>query len=166
MILDVSVLGCGNSLVGNDAVGLEVLETLRAHPPRFAGVSVRLVEAATGGLDIIEHLTGCDRAIVVDAILAGGLPGDVRVFDADRIPDPVEQAFSLHGIDLPHALAIGRALYPDRMAPVKVVGIEVGRPPEPTDRGLSPEVAAAVTAAAGAVHGLLEEWSREVVRDA
>ncbi len=166
MTLRVAVLGCGNSLVGNDAVGLEVLYALQEDPPRPRGLRIDFIEAATGGLDIIEYLENRDRAIVIDAILGGGRAGDIRVFDADRIPDPVDQAFSLHGIDLPHALAIGRKLHPDRMPPVTVVGIEIGKAPEPTDRDLSSAVADAVEEAVATVTGILADWSREVTWDA
>ncbi len=166
MTLKVSVLGCGNSLVGDDAVGLEVLRILEELSPEVPGLDIRLVEAATGGLDIIEYLRDRERAVIIDAILGGGQAGEIRVFDATEIPDPVVPAFSLHGIDLPHALALGRRLYPGEMPRVTVVGIEVGRRPEPTDRRLSPPVAAAVEPGAGAVLAVLHEWSREVCNDA
>ncbi len=163
--MKVAVVGCGNWLAGDDAVGLEVLQRLpdMLSSVDFPGLDVELIELGTGGLDVIDYLLECDRAIVVDAVLADGEPGEVVLFAAGSIPSSDQIPFSLHGIDLSQALTLGFKLYPEQMPRlVQVIGVDVGTAPEDFSFGMSEAVESAVLDAARAVIGRLEEWSDEV----
>lgn len=72
----VCLLGVGNVLMGDDALGPYVLEWLRARwefPPQVA-----LFDAGTPGLDLTLFLDGFDALIAVDAVKGNGPPGEVR----------------------------------------------------------------------------------------
>jgi hydrogenase maturation protease len=73
----VVVLGIGNVLMGDDAVGPHVVKVLEAgweFPPE-----VQVVEAGTPGLDLTVFLHEVEAAVVVDAVHAqGARPGEIR----------------------------------------------------------------------------------------
>lgn len=75
----IGVLGIGNVLMGDDALGAHVIKRLEAgwsFPPE-----VTLVEAGTPGAALPAHLEGLDAVVVVDAVKIRGAPGDIRVLD-------------------------------------------------------------------------------------
>lgn len=78
------VLGIGNVLMGDDAVGPHVVKLLEAgweFPPEVA-----VVEAGTPGLDLTVFLHGVEAALVVDAVHArGAAPGEVRRYDREAL---------------------------------------------------------------------------------
>ncbi len=103
----VVVVGLGNPLLTDDAVGLRVAELLAE---RLAGSPVDVLQSSWGGLRFIDLLAGYDRAIVVDAIEWGrGPPGTVyRLAGPDGIA--TVRAVSYHDLSLGSALALGRVL--------------------------------------------------------
>ena len=70
------VLGLGNPLLGDDAVGLKVAALVRERLDGAPGVDV--LEEEAGGLRLMERMTGYDRAVLVDAAVTGGTPGTIR----------------------------------------------------------------------------------------
>ena len=163
--LRVAVLGCGNSLAGDDAVGLEVLaELARCYAAdRCPHLEVELIEVGTGGLDVIEHILDRDRVIIVDAVLAGRPRGEVVEVPPGAMPEPDQVPFSLHGINVADAVAMARKLYPGRMPdPVQVVGVEIGERPKPFVQEMSGEVREAVEPACRCILDTLDDWSEEV----
>jgi len=140
------VLGLGNPLLGDDAIGLKVAAVLRERLAGDADVDVREEEA--GGLRLMEVLTGYERAIVVDAALTGGTPGAIRRMGPDEVP--TQRTALAHGIDLPGALELGRSLGLPMPSEVRVVAIEAVRVLEFRD-DMTPAVAAALEPAVEAV---------------
>ena len=145
------VLGLGNPLLGDDAIGLKVAAALRERLAGDADVDVREEEA--GGLRLMEVLTGYERAIVVDASFTGGTPGTIRRMGPDEVP--TQRTAIAHGIDLPGALELGRSLGLPMPSVVRVVAIEASRVLEFRE-DLTPAVAAAIGPAVEAVLAELE----------
>jgi len=77
------VIGIGNVLMGDDALGPFVIELLAAawEPDE----RLRLVDAGTPGLDLTAYLAELDAAVVVDVVKADGAPGEVRRYDRDAL---------------------------------------------------------------------------------
>jgi hydrogenase maturation protease len=151
------VLGLGNPLLGDDAIGLLVSAVLRERLAGRADVDVRDEEA--GGLRLMEVMTGYDRAIVVDAAVSGAVPGTIRRMGPDEVP--TQRTAIAHGIDLPRALELGRTLGLPMPSEVRVVAIEAQRVLE-FSHEMTPAVAAALQPAVAAV---LEEVARPAARD-
>ena len=131
------VVGVGNELRGDDAVGLEVARRVRERLPDAA-----VVETEGEPTRLLDLWDGSPAVVVVDAATGTGDPGTVTVFDAAASPLP--QAFfgtSTHHFSLGEAVELGRALgrLPARVHVVAVEGaqFETGAP-------LSPAVAAAI----------------------
>jgi hydrogenase maturation protease len=140
------VLGLGNPLLGDDAIGLQVAAAVRERLAGRDDVEVRLEEA--GGLRLMEVLAGFDRAVVVDAVVSGGTPGAIRRLRAGDVP--TQRTAIAHGIDLPRALELGRALGEPMPQDVRVVAIEADSVLEFRE-WLTPAVEAALQPAVEAV---------------
>lgn len=83
------VVGLGNVLLQDEGVGVHVVRELEK---RMTSPDVEFVDGATGGFELISHCCNRDKVIIVDAMLADGLPGDVY-----RVP--------LEGLDLNYPTA-------------------------------------------------------------
>lgn len=80
---DVRVLGLGNVLMGDDAVGPWVIEALLAGWEFPEGVSV--LDVGTPGLDLTPFLAEADTVILVDSVHADAPPGTLRVYARDQL---------------------------------------------------------------------------------
>jgi hydrogenase maturation protease len=132
------VIGVGNALRGDDAVGLAVAERVRALAPE--GVEVLEVEQEPTRL--IDAWEGADPALVVDAAQSGGEPGTVRRFDAstEGVPARVFRS-STHAFGVGDAVELARAL---GRLPARVVVYGIEGADFTAGAGLSERVAAAV----------------------
>lgn len=106
------VVGCGNLLRGDDAVGPILVRHLAdlGTPP-----GVRLADAGTAGMDVAFAMRGQDRVILVDASTGSGhppgtlfrVPGEV----IERLPAP--EGRNLHAFRWDQSLAFARWLLKD-----------------------------------------------------
>jgi hydrogenase maturation protease len=139
------VIGVGNALRGDDAVGLAVAERLRGRVP--AGVEVVPCELEPSRL--IEAWEGAAGAVVVDAVHSGGEPGTLSRFDASKDAVPA-RAFrsSTHAFGVGEAIELARALgrLPRRVVVYGIEGAEFA-----AGTALTAPVDAAVERAAAAM---------------
>jgi hydrogenase maturation protease len=143
----IAVIGIGNVLAGDDAVGPYVVRVVEA---RFAlPDGVQIIDAGTPGYDLTAFLMDQDAAILVDAVRAKGAPGELRAYDKAALLEkkPI-LAVSPHEPGVREAL-----LNADFMGVTPPVVRLVGVIPSATATGigLSPEVLAAVPGAVDAV---------------
>lgn len=143
------VVGVGQRFAGDDGVGREVVDRLRAQ-----GISATGVDDGAGLLNIL--MSGASRVLVIDAVVGGGVPGTVRVLDRADLEDG-PRPVSSHGIGVLEAVELGERFNSD--LEVTLIGISI-QPPSSLREGLSPEVAAAVGEAAKRVTSLIERFSR------
>ncbi len=101
------ILGLGNSVRADDGVGLYVA---RAVQKKLDLPDVVITETHGAGLDILELLTGFDKAIIVDAIQTeGGLVGQIHHLDVSAFK-PTRHTINPHSTDLPTSIEAGRRL--------------------------------------------------------
>lgn len=62
-----ALIGLGNPIVSDDAVGIRAVEALEKEP--WEDVDVKI--ASVGGMELVEMMLDYPRAIVVDSILTG-----------------------------------------------------------------------------------------------
>lgn len=139
----VAVVGCGNSVRGDDGVGVAAVHALAREP---LPAHVKLVDAGTGGMDVLFHIEGVRRAILIDAVQGAGQPGEIFRVPShllEELPPVGPDAMMLHQFRWNHALALGRLFLKDRF-PTEVTVFLV----EAADIGyrldLSPPVEAAL----------------------
>jgi hydrogenase nickel incorporation protein HypA/HybF len=133
------VVGIGQRVVGDDAIGLAVARAVAAR-----GLEVRESSDASC---LLELVAAGRRVVLVDAVVGGGQPGTVLRLDPGALaagPAPL----SSHGIGVAEALALARTLYGEPV--VAIVGIAIDRPRE-VALAMSPAVAAAIEPAAALV---------------
>jgi hydrogenase maturation protease len=81
---DTLVLGLGNILLGDEGVGVRVVERLLKQY-RFPE-GVRVMDGGTLGLDLLPYLEDASRLLVVDAVQARKPPGTLVRLSGDKIP--------------------------------------------------------------------------------
>lgn len=100
------VIGCGNLLRGDDAVGPEVIRRLRERdvPP-----GVQCADGGTNGVDIAFQMRGVPHLILVDACQSGSEPGTIFEVASEELEQlPTTRSINLHSFRWDHALAFGR----------------------------------------------------------
>lgn len=99
----ITVLGIGNVLMGDDALGPHVVKLLEAAWEPQDGLA--LVDAGTPGLDLTAYLAEADAVVVVDVVKAAGAPGEIRTYDrAELVERPPILALSPHEPGLREAI--------------------------------------------------------------
>ena len=87
-------------------------------------LSVTVEFLALGGISLMEHLIGYERAILIDAIASDREPGTVITSNLMELPDvSAFHTTSAHDTSLQNALKLGKALGADLPAQVDVVGV-------------------------------------------
>ncbi len=102
----VLVVGLGNGLAGDDAVGLQLISQLRQQ----GLVACHFLELPQ--MDVLEILDEADTIVFVDALVSGAAPGTIQLLalSAAEMESRNEAAFSLHGWGLKEILELRRAL--------------------------------------------------------
>jgi hydrogenase maturation protease len=133
------VLGLGNILLGDEGIGVWVVESLGREfgfPPEVA-----TLEGGTLGLDLLPRLDGVERLLLVDAVKLGREPGEIVRLEGDAVPAALDVKISPHQVGVQDLLAAARLMGRE---PSRVVlwGME----PERLDpgTGFSPRVAEAL----------------------
>ncbi|MCX7805275.1 MAG: hydrogenase maturation protease [Planctomycetota bacterium] len=101
------VIGAGNILMGDDGVGVRVVQRLRESGIEREVPEAELVDAGTSALDVLMDCDEPVRLLVIDAVAAGKPPGTVYRFDRGQIAHAMQGAgFSLHDISLLDSLKL------------------------------------------------------------
>ena len=99
----VGVIGLGNVLMGDDAFGPWVVETLLAEY-EFPG-EVEVQDLGTPGLDLTPYLTDIEALILVDTVRSDAAPGTLRLYRRDDIlKHPPQPRLSPHDPAVKEAL--------------------------------------------------------------
>ena len=142
MKADLLVIGCGNEFASDDAVGLQIIRSLKELNEDELPDGVELIEAGTPGLNLLDLWDRADRVIIVDAVKSGAAPGTVHSFGASLLPPRNVMPVSSHGVNIIDAVELGRLL--ERLpAQLTIIGVEI-LSEEPFHVGLTPDVEAAV----------------------
>src|SRR5208283_1232021 len=136
----VRVLGCGSLLMGNDGIGLRVIETLQKTELKNSD-RIDIVDAGVCGLDLLSIFDGARKIILVDAILADSPVGSVhRIEGKDLIKKDTEPCnlVSVHDLTITDVLRIGNEI--QLLPEIIVIGIEIGTRVTEATLEISPEV--------------------------
>ena len=126
------IIGCGNLLRGDDAVGPVLIRHLwEMGLPE----GVRCADGGTGGMDVAFQMRGVPEVILIDACRSGSEPGAIFELpgtEVERLP-PLT-GINAHSFRWDHALAFGRWLlkdeYPKNITVylIEAAQIELGAP--------------------------------------
>jgi hydrogenase maturation protease len=118
----VLLLGLGNDLLSDDAIGLRLVAAAR---PRLNGeTNISVIESTEMGLALLDIIAGFDRLVIVDAVQTGRAAcGSVHEFDvADLKELPI---VSPHFTGLGETLALGKRLGVTVPTAVTILAVEV-----------------------------------------
>ncbi|MBA3917237.1 MAG: peptidase M52 [Gemmatimonas sp.] len=108
------IVGCGNLLRGDDAVGPVLVRHLWE---RGVPHGVRCADGGTGGMDVAFQMRGVPHVIIVDACSSGSEPGAIFRLDGVDAETPPLAGINLHAFRWDHALAFARWILKDDYPP-------------------------------------------------
>ncbi|MBN1148758.1 MAG: hydrogenase maturation protease [Anaerolineales bacterium] len=165
------IIGLGNPILGDDGIGWRVAEQVERQllSNRRAGASAKDLPGenssnrieveclAVGGLTLMEHLIGYERAILIDAITTRQTPlGTVQNLPLEEIPNrAIGHISSAHDTTLHNAIQVGRSMGAQLPEQIDLVTIEAQQIYDFSDE-LSPLIAAALPEAVQTVMELLK----------
>ena len=147
------VLGIGNSLMNDDALGVTAVEQLKARFHFPAGVIV--VDGGTLGLDLLPMLEDVRKRLIIDAIDMGAVPGDLFRLAGEEVPRAFASKLSVHQMGVQDLLAVAelQGHVPEELV---VWGVQPGS--IEMEMQLTPAVAAALVPLLDGVIGELLGW--------
>lgn len=155
---EVLVIGLGNPLMGDDGLGLAALDRLRAQWELPA--TVRLVDGGTWGMNLLPLLEDAEAVVLIDAIDAGRVAGELVLLERDEVPRFLGLKLSPHQIDLREVIALAafRGRLPERLV---VIGLQ----PERVELSavLTPAVAGHVGKVVTGVVARLGAWGHRLL---
>ena len=101
--MNILVLGLGNILLGDEGVGVRVVEALDAG--YVLQPAVDLVDGGTSGMDMLDIVAERDHVIVADAVSTGAAPGTVVRLTGRAVPAFFRNRISPHQLGLSDLLA-------------------------------------------------------------
>lgn len=128
------VVGLGNSIRGDDAVGLLALRRLA----QGARPGVRFAESEESNINLLEVLAGAEVMLLLDTIsTAGGRAGTVHRLDVEDLRGPGE-AYATHQLGVARVLDLGRTLGLPMPSAATILALEI-TPSDDFGLGLSAE---------------------------
>jgi hydrogenase maturation protease len=150
------VLGLGNILLGDEGVGVRVVERLQEFY-EFPQ-EVQVLDGGTLALDLLPYVEDTDRLLVIDALEMDAEPGTIARLEGDQVPVFLGVKISPHQMGLADLLAAARLrdLFPKQLV---LWGVQPGvmRP----GLELSSPVAAQVGVLVNRVLAELSRWGIE-----
>ena len=121
----VLVLGLGNDILSDDAVGLKVAREIRQNLRDSDGIEVE--ETSEMGLALLDYMVGFEHLVLVDGVQTGQAPpGFLHEFDVSQLK--VLPMVSPHFLGVGEVVALGRRLGLLVPRQVKIFAIEVKDP--------------------------------------
>ena len=117
------VLGIGNSILGDDGVGVHAAQEV-ARIIKDENIVVR--DVSIDGLNLLELILGFDKLVVIDAIMTeNGEVGEIYRLKPENICELARSAISPHHFNLASTIEVGKRLFPEEI-PEEVVIFAVG----------------------------------------
>jgi hydrogenase maturation protease len=135
--INVLVLGIGNLVMGDDAIGVMVAQRLQQQY-RFAE-NVEVLDGGTLGLDLLPKLENITNLIMIDAVETGKAAGTCVRLIGQELPIALQTMVSPHQMGLKDLLAVSELMghSPKEMV---LIGVQPGS--IEMEIGLTPEVEA------------------------
>jgi len=107
------ILGIGNTIMGDDGVGIHIVRMVKERTP--PGAELQFKELGASGIKLVEEMLGYDEVIVVDSYASTDAgTGRIREFRPEDFEDTLH-ASSPHGANFATALEFYRKLHPDKI---------------------------------------------------
>ena len=84
----IAVVGVGNILMGDEGIGVKVVEELRKER---LPEGVELFDGGTAFHVLVDDLIDFDKLIIVDAVLGGESPGTIYRFEFGELEEMISE---------------------------------------------------------------------------
>ena len=139
------ILGFGNPILTDDAVGIRIAEELEG---QFPDITVEATSEA--GLSILDEVTGYDKLIIIDSIKTGkGKPGELYKLTLEDLK-PRSDFSSSHGLDIATAFKLGEKLGYPMPGQVSIYAVEV-KDNTTFGEGCTPEIEQSISLIVGQI---------------
>ncbi len=102
------VIGVGNYLLGDEGVGIHVVNIMRK---QTLPEGVEVVDGGVGGLFLLDFFEKAEKVILVDAVSGGGKPGDIYILNAEELEkNGVRSLSSLHDMSVQLLVKVAREM--------------------------------------------------------
>lgn len=152
------ILGLGNLLMNDDGLGVLAIERLRETFRIPSGVTV--IDGGTLGLDLLPHLEGVERLLIIDAIDMGAAPGTVFRLTGEEVPRAFASKLSVHQMGVQDLLAVAEL---QGHAPRELVVWGAQPASIEMELQLSPAVTASLDAVLDGITQELRNWGVELL---
>jgi len=114
------ILGLGNPILTDDAVGIEIAQRIGEENP-----DLEVVETSEVGLALLDYIVGYDKLIIVDSIKTEkGSPGELYRMELGDFKASTDLSFS-HGVDIASAFKVGEGLRFKMPRYVSIYAVEI-----------------------------------------
>ena len=119
---NILIVGVGNRLLGDEGVGLHIIDDLLRIPmPPY----VNIIDCGCDLLSLMFYLNKPHKIIVIDAIRAGGKPGEIYKFDYSELEITETKIYSAHQVGVIDVLGLLKQICPSLAnSEIIVIGIE------------------------------------------
>ncbi|MFH2054484.1 MAG: hydrogenase maturation protease [bacterium] len=146
------VLGLGNDLLGDDAVGPLVARRLA----NIDGAGVTVMESAESGVTLLDIFVGFDRALIVDGMITGvrpvGAVSELQLGDLRTTPGP-----SPHYSGLPEMVQLAAKLQLKFPREFRILAVEL-EDVHTVGGCMSPPVSETIPLVVQRVREIITEW--------
>jgi len=118
-----TIIGLGNEFLSDDGLGIRVVRDLRK---RLPADTATFEELSIGGLELLDHITGYDECVIVDAIATGTHPPGTLYRRVQKDPESTVPMRSSHQIDLMQVVRLAGLLGAAVPRRIVLYGIEAG----------------------------------------
>jgi len=114
------ILGLGNPILTDDAVGIRIAQQLKQEIH-----DLEVVGASEAGIVLLEHVIGYDKLVIIDSIRTEkGKPGELYKLDLEDLK-PAMDFSSSHGIGIATAFKVGEGLGYRMPKDVSIYAVEI-----------------------------------------
>jgi hydrogenase maturation protease len=113
------IVGIGNMVCRDEGIGVHVIQEME--DMELPG-HVQLLDIGTSTMDLISHLEGVKKLIVIDAMNLGGAPGEIHKCKPEDLMSKGEESISLHEVDLLETLTTAKKM--GKEIDTVIIGVE------------------------------------------
>ena len=118
--METLILGLGNPILTDDAVGIRIAQELEEEFPDLA-----VMATSEAGLSLLEQVIGYDRLVIIDSIKTEkGKPGELYQLGLEDLK-PTADFSSSHGVGIATAFKLGERLGYPMPEQVSIYAVEV-----------------------------------------
>ncbi|MHA1303657.1 MAG: hydrogenase maturation protease [Candidatus Heimdallarchaeaceae archaeon] len=121
-----AIIGLGNPIVGDDAIGIRVLEYIKDKYTLPSSIEI-MVDVSLSGIGLVELFRGFDKIIIIDSMQSGQFePGTVMRLNPEQFLSALHVS-DYHNMDFFTAYKFGQEIFEDLPdnENIVIIGIEI-----------------------------------------